>query len=302
MRWFWAAYLPFMMCWYGTISGGGFGKFFPKPHFDIAFISEVLGDAKNLSICVLTVIVVILLYVNRHHFYAMLGIDDRAILHWQNFFAYTSHEEQIVLQICVWSVTSDFEVPEESGFLQSCARPGKAKDRFYDDFVDECPAFIRVAYGHNEPQHSRVIQLRQGAFENVFAEVFRVNQDLKEEHPLYIEFMRQELLGRRDLGRLCLEPNELRLWLRENKDRENKDNSKGDGLAKAQLLKMMDIEPTTASGGDESSPFIWPKGNQKADVNWMTLKDLGFQRKPLSGGSGGYVRFAIAQIKRESQS
>jgi len=333
MRWYWASWFPFWLCWYATVDDKGFSHFFPSIRFDWSALSALLSDFKNLAFIVMGFIAALFLFIYRQQVYLMLGIDDRFVLHWANWFSFHSGESNSVLQICIWQVTDQYQcftghdlektkdqeqrdkdageaVQSGGSLFGSCGRGGRNAGRHNArpkmDIKHNCSMYVRVAYGHNEPLHGRVVHAEHG-FEVIdFCEVFRVNKDDSaletEMASLYIEVMKQELVGRQDLGRVEIQPNRLRRWLDANDVLEPDSGADGKqmiGLAKAQLLAMMEEEYSVENTSNTRLLSTFKDGDGLDEKRRIMAEKYGFKELQLS--QGGSVWVAIAKVEQTSR-
>lgn len=223
-------------------------------------VSFFLKDMYQMALAIVMVFALIIAYLKRDLIFQMLDID-RNYIHPQNW----SQQAQSTraFYILVWCVEPAFRT-----------MLGKT-----------CNMFVRVAYGHNEPNHSRVhfISTLSKTPEH-FGDTFSLTEQAEEEWggglpTLYVEVKNQEFLGSDIMGSYMFDAEDIEEYLAQMNQTRAQDTT---WAGKSQQDQWKDLQFAVMQSSDLDT---------SNDASLTPLKNLGFQRFTLSAGSevGGFI-------------
>mmetsp|Transcript_16256 Transcript_16256/g.33692 ORF Transcript_16256/g.33692 Transcript_16256/m.33692 type:complete len:579 (-) Transcript_16256:39-1775(-) len=339
--WVWVWFAPMLLVASVTFIGG----------FDYGSLSELLlmlfnillEDVERLMFITVILLLIVAAYLSRGHIYAFLGIDDRSLLHYVSM--ETTAGEGIIFQLCIWRVDANqraiqaleragpaasrsetlteelLKLKNEESFMEKLfvkkVERKEREDKLIPLVGRTSNIFVRIAYGDNEPQNSRVVRPhRQMQPDTVvpFQETFRLEleTDKDERTRLNIEVRDQTLIGAHEPGRVSFELEDIRSALK---------RSQRAAMAKTEPLTTRMLRPPGA--GPESMSLVqlpdqdlsWaPVELSAAQMHVMymmrsdprlgqeeqAMYDAGFEPYPLQ--HGGTIWLAFAELPRDLQS
>merc|ERR1719181_819720 len=286
--------------------------------------SVLVEDTERVLLIAVVALCFVLLYLARESIYKLLGIDDRNIIHYFNLRGF--NRRTIGFQVCIWQVT---------GGQKDCARSGSNNNNANRDFGEresrlirtvlsnpnddnllpnqgkQCNLFVRLAFGDNEPQTSRVVRMNgimrpdtEVAFRASFS--LELRDDIESNSALHIEVKDQAVMGATELGRAVFKVGDVldAIHLSEVKmqvlEQENQD------------LKLVPTEELNTQLGRWGGPNPFAKSAklnaaEEQVVRMMSrelrnspqlakreLERVGF--KPYRLSQGGAVWLAVAQL------
>mmetsp|Transcript_79588 Transcript_79588/g.170666 ORF Transcript_79588/g.170666 Transcript_79588/m.170666 type:complete len:570 (-) Transcript_79588:71-1780(-) len=297
-------------------------------NFDYGNLSELLLSLLDVGLedlyrvlCIAGICVcALLVYLNLGSIKKALGIDDRYIVHYSTLSGRTDTSESF--QVCVWRVDGNqraYRSLTDEGRLDVktlkttsslldrlfvCrARDEDEEDKLLPQIGVSCNLFVRLAYGDNEPQCSRVVRMRSNVGPETvvsFQEVFILDLETDPDRPasLYIEVCDQAFLGKQELGRVVLDLQELRSELqrtRSKRDHEGMMSPSGESKRAYALVKGPGNDPELLLPAEQQAmQMMRCEPGLGLEEEQMYL--MGFKPWPLS--TGGTIWLAFAEAPR----
>lgn len=325
-KWFWVFFPPFWVIAYVT-----WVKNFDFPQLWAAMadvFSAAIKDAYQISMIAGVVLMFLVLYTQRSQIYRMLGIEDSSLVYFslQDMYNPSWRQTASHFQVCVWRVVSEGDFVESHG---SCGCLGSLQPM--DSHRDArkllphqgqmCNMYVRLAYGDNEVQHSRVhiftiaermaVNFNQ-AFQHNFAD--EMVDDL-----LFIKILDQKMVSSRELGKVTFDRGqietkcervkcalqEIRNFLKFD---TKPDPAKLRGLvdSPAELDALLKDEQLKQALGSEHPvsalqlrEMVAPSSPNK-QLREAVMRILGFEKVALS--EGGFIWLAFAFLTEEEAS
>jgi hypothetical protein len=186
------------------------------------FFNLLLADTQKAIIIGAAVVGLIILYVMRDHILAMIGLDDRNIVHYLNLQGGDSRLKPF--QVCVWRVCasqkSEFKtahIMDDYGNTRNYTFPQlfNREENVLPNQGSQCNLFVRLAFGDNEPQTSRIVRMDRVMRQNTivpFRETFSLEllDDPELDNALHVEVRDQALVGAQELGRVTLKIDDIK--------------------------------------------------------------------------------------------
>jgi hypothetical protein len=233
-----------------------------------------LKDLYQTGLAIIMVLALVLAYIKRDLIFQLLDIDKNYI-HPQNWRGEAAGTR--FFHVIVWCVEPEFRT-----------MLGKT-----------CNMFLRIAYGHNEPGHSRVHtieNLRQ--VPERFGDTFSLTEQTESEWggglpSLYVEVKNQEFLGSDVLGIFIFDAEDIREELDDMESTRMEDPAWAtleDEALRWSTLQAAIMTPTPTETITKSGE----KGEER-----RKLKKLGFKPFTLSAHSeiGGYIWLTFYEEK-----
>lgn len=242
-------------------------------------LSALVQDIYAITITASTVIGVVIVFWNRKKIYKAVGIEDTSFVRlsvkdvWQRGWrAKMDH-----FQICIYAVYSQdpHHADDENG--ESTTRLSKFDTKVEGLLPNQGQAysmFVRIGYGDNEPQMTRVVSGSRVTPNTVvnFRQVFQLNL---QDDPLYITIRDQQVISSSEISRLVVDSRKLRRMLQDATDRERKDKQSEDHMSSLQVQAML-------------------KTRQSPEHVEHMKNDLDFKVHSLTGG--GAIMLAISPM------
>jgi len=322
--WIWAIFIPVWSTMYvSRIHNFNCVDFYS---WTWRFLWVSLFKFNQLLMCLIALVAAAVAYSSRRSIYRTLGVDDHNILHWLNL-SRSSLSSARTIQICVWrlDVCSEETVeeyrrwcddPSESRALDFPAPPGGlfswlSSNRGFERLAPRhtnrhvpfqrgsAPSFfVRIAWGNNEIQNSRVQRLPAPVDpEDVLyvQENFRmILESPNEDARLYLEVRDQQLFQNTDLGRTTLGVSQILHECRKEDEisagfRKRGEQPRGGSVATEQIMRMLETSPHDASR-------LRP---DEAENLRRRMFEAGFRPYELS--EGGALWIAITELGPESK-
>jgi len=215
----------------------------------------------------------VIVFWNRTRIYKALGVEDISFvrLSVKDFWNRGWRSEVDHFQICIFCILGQDEKSEEEDRLEGLL-PGQGS---------QYSLFVRVGYGDNEPQTTRVVSgSRMNSNTRVyFRQAFQFNVDdpsFGTPAPLYITVQSQQVVSCTEIARFVLDGRSIKRLLQNYRHSERRDKQQKQHLYTRQLAAM--------SSGRIS----------KEDERTMA-SELHFDTHSLIGG--GSIIFAIAPME-----
>lgn len=219
--WVWVWLLPMWVVTYVTL----------VKHFDfndlwdmsVEFFNVALQDTQQIILISAGLIGVVIIYCARDQILAMFGLDDRNIVHYLNLQGGDSRLRPF--QVCVWRVCSSQRTEFRTGHITD-ETTGRTEDYSFTQLFSReentlpnqgqsCNMFVRLAFGDNEPQTSRIVRMDRAMRSNTvvpFRETFSMElvDDPETDTPLHVEVRDQSVVGATELGRVTLKLGDIK--------------------------------------------------------------------------------------------
>jgi hypothetical protein len=222
--WFWVWFLPMWCVTYTTFAEGF--NFNDLYSLGLRTFSVLVEDTERVLLILTVMLAFFLLYLARDSIYKLLGIDDRNIIHYFNLRG--SNRRAIGFQVCIWQVTGSQKDCVEAGNNNIARQDTYQRERSLirtvmhapmdDNLLPSqgraCNLFVRLAFGDNEPQTSRIVRMKnimkpdtEVPFRTSFS--LECRDDLESESCLHVEVRDQSVMGATELGRVVFNVDDL---------------------------------------------------------------------------------------------
>jgi hypothetical protein len=213
--WFWVWFSPMWATTYVTfVNGFNFNNVYM---LGLQTFSVLVQDTERLMLIVVIVLCFVLLYLARDSIYKLLGIDDRNIIHYFNLRGF--NKRTIGFQVCIWQVCGSQrdcdskervdnrqDILERERSLIRTVLSNPNADNLLPSQGKHCNLFVRLAFGDNEPQTSRIVRMTgimrpdtEVPFRASFS--LELRDDLESSSALHVEVRDQAVMGASELGR-----------------------------------------------------------------------------------------------------
>jgi hypothetical protein len=218
----------------------------------------------------------------------MFGLDDRNIVHYLNLQGGDTRLRPF--QVCVWRVCSSQKTEFSTGHLTD--ETGRREDyNFTQLFSREentlpnqgqmCNMFVRLAFGDNEPQTSRIERMDRALRSNTvinFRETFSLEliDDPEADTPLHVEVRDQSVVGAQELGRVTLKLADIKDAIA-NSHKQVQDNiARGVGFSLKSKQEWMRRGAGNMFGGVDRSDQQEGQSMEVAEeqVLWLLSKEV----------------------------
>lgn len=295
-------------------------------HFDYGNLSELILSLMDVGLqdfyrvlCIAGIVVgAALVWLNMKRIQQALGIDDRYIIHYSTLGGHGDTSESF--QVCVWRVDGNQRAYRSlanneglgaktmkitSSFMDKIMCQQRTEEEEEDKLLPQigrsCNLFVRLAYGDNEPQSSRVVRMRSNVgpdtvvpFQEMF--VLDLETDPDRQTSLYIEVCDQAFLGKQELGRIVLDLQELRSELRRTQARLGQEPmlaSSGHGTRAYALVKSPGRDPVSLPPAQQQAMQML-RCEPGLGLEEEQMYSVGFKPWPLSNGGTIWLAFAEA--------